>query len=632
MSGAVKQLLSASSRLGRGREDDDLDDVVALLTPGKATRQDVHDPGGAQTRGERERDSERHEGAPLPPDIARRLAVELDVDVRDVRVHVDERAARAAAAIASRAFVVGNDIYFAEGAYQPHTEEGFDLIAREVASIAHAQRPPAADLRARDPEARRAARERRDPGMLVDHVRENSRRLDLPFLSELEEHFGTTLDYVEAYTGEAAELACRLMAAGAFAVRNVVAFADPSPQRETLMHELTHVIQSGGRAARAPARFGAGSLRVGAADSAVEHEASMHAARPTLRADIDTVHRTGPSQPASSGQPATTPDPARVTSFAQGKMSKVPATPDKAQLQWAIVTGGRATTRFYAASNEFSVGEYTKNGRIQADLDAVMQVQGVIGGGLFLVRTGGGYIISRTAAPNQSTAVAVSLHKEWTAYKTAWTKIKPADVPDFTWTNGKQGGTLAADDPAIGPTDTEVEDYRRAMRTAVVDIYANRDGAYSDFYKDVVQGTALHNKAKANIFEELIAKCANEGIAGADAYKTVPVWDKRSELAIPILKNFKKKSSIQGDGLVVIASKGTVAVTEAKAYAEGGGPDPGDKKQMRWYRALVEDQVPAYASFPNGIEQVFCNHVFYNIGVPPPVNGKYEGKVKGVLD
>jgi hypothetical protein len=84
VSGAVKQLLSASSRLAREQHDDDLEDVVAWLAPGKATRAGALVDPGVQAHRERQRDDEHHRGTPLPPDVARRLAAELDVDLRDV--------------------------------------------------------------------------------------------------------------------------------------------------------------------------------------------------------------------------------------------------------------------------------------------------------------------------------------------------------------------------------------------------------------------------------------------------------------------------------------------------------------------------------------------------------------------
>lgn len=75
-------------------------------------------------------------GAALPAPLVARLSRELGVDLSRVRVHTDDRAARAAATIHARAFTLGEDIYFSAGAYDPGSESGIRLIAHEVAHVA----------------------------------------------------------------------------------------------------------------------------------------------------------------------------------------------------------------------------------------------------------------------------------------------------------------------------------------------------------------------------------------------------------------------------------------------------------------------------------------------------------------
>jgi peptidoglycan hydrolase-like protein with peptidoglycan-binding domain len=53
-------------------------------------------------------------------------------DLSSVRVHTDERAARAAKALDAKAFTVGRDIAFAPGQYRPGTRSGMKLLAHEV--------------------------------------------------------------------------------------------------------------------------------------------------------------------------------------------------------------------------------------------------------------------------------------------------------------------------------------------------------------------------------------------------------------------------------------------------------------------------------------------------------------------
>jgi hypothetical protein len=71
-------------------------------------------------------------GQPLTPTIRARLERALGVELGAVRVHTDEAAAAAAEAVGAHAYTVGQDIFFADGAFQPDTQRGFRLIAHEV--------------------------------------------------------------------------------------------------------------------------------------------------------------------------------------------------------------------------------------------------------------------------------------------------------------------------------------------------------------------------------------------------------------------------------------------------------------------------------------------------------------------
>jgi len=75
-------------------------------------------------------------GQALPGELRQRLERELGVGLAAVRVHTDDQAAAAAAALGARAFTIGDDIYFAAGAYDPTGEAGQALIAHEVAHVA----------------------------------------------------------------------------------------------------------------------------------------------------------------------------------------------------------------------------------------------------------------------------------------------------------------------------------------------------------------------------------------------------------------------------------------------------------------------------------------------------------------
>lgn len=67
----------------------------------------------------------------LPAGVARALRGRLG-STAGVRVHTDTAAARFAASLRAEAVTVGQDLYFARGAYDPSTEEGLERIAHEV--------------------------------------------------------------------------------------------------------------------------------------------------------------------------------------------------------------------------------------------------------------------------------------------------------------------------------------------------------------------------------------------------------------------------------------------------------------------------------------------------------------------
>jgi hypothetical protein len=285
--------------------------------------QDSHDADGALASAFVFIDESRG-GQSLPGELAARLGDELGVDVSRVRVHTDDRAARAAAALRAQAFTIGDDIYFAAGAYDPGSETGVALIAHEVAHVAQQRgsAPRAGERRvsraddaherqaeafARDFVGGRSAKSR-DPATVVNRMRASGERIALPYRDELEQHFGQSLDFLEVYSGDAAKVACQLLSAGAFAVRNVVALSDPSPRRDQLLHELAHVVQMGGPGARMPSRLGFATLRVShdADPAEVNAREVARGGQVNVAADPDVIHR-DPPNPTTGATTGTTP-------------------------------------------------------------------------------------------------------------------------------------------------------------------------------------------------------------------------------------------------------------------------------------------------------------------------------------
>jgi hypothetical protein len=77
-------------------------------------------------------------GQPLPAPVRRTLEAQLGVPLDRVRIHTDRLAADAARAVNAEAFTIGEDIFFAEGAYAPESHEGLRLLAHELAHVVQA--------------------------------------------------------------------------------------------------------------------------------------------------------------------------------------------------------------------------------------------------------------------------------------------------------------------------------------------------------------------------------------------------------------------------------------------------------------------------------------------------------------
>jgi hypothetical protein len=87
---------------------------------------------------ERAEQAMRRSGEGTPLDRATRDLMEsrFGQDFGDVRLHADAGAADAARSLRATAFTTGRDIYFAEGKYDPKSEEGRRLLAHELTHVA----------------------------------------------------------------------------------------------------------------------------------------------------------------------------------------------------------------------------------------------------------------------------------------------------------------------------------------------------------------------------------------------------------------------------------------------------------------------------------------------------------------
>jgi len=137
----------------------------------------------------------------------------------------------------------------------------------------------------------------------------------IPYRREMEAAFGRRFDNVRAHLGRAPEM--RLLDAEAATRGGRIAFRDQHPSRETVAHELTHVVQQD----RARARALSGAAPLSHPDEPAEREATRAAANvarevpPVIEHGVDgTVSR--------QNRP---PSPAAVRPSGPGRAPMIPA-------------------------------------------------------------------------------------------------------------------------------------------------------------------------------------------------------------------------------------------------------------------------------------------------------------------
>ena len=110
---------------------------------------------------------------------------------------------------------------------------------------------------------------------------------EVPYRAEMEQSFGADFGGVQAYTNPRAAAASRELGAHAYAVGNQVAFNSPSPDKATVAHELTHVMQHGGGAVQRKAGDGGGrgaEIDTSGEGEAEKVEAAVAAGKPARSA------------------------------------------------------------------------------------------------------------------------------------------------------------------------------------------------------------------------------------------------------------------------------------------------------------------------------------------------------------
>ena len=78
---------------------------------------------------------QRGGGQPLEGATQERMSESLGQDLSDVRVHTSRESDELNQQLSAKAFTIGQDIFFREGAYQPQTGSGQELIAHELTHV-----------------------------------------------------------------------------------------------------------------------------------------------------------------------------------------------------------------------------------------------------------------------------------------------------------------------------------------------------------------------------------------------------------------------------------------------------------------------------------------------------------------
>lgn len=81
-------------------------------------------------------------GDALPPGVQTRMSRELATDLSHVRVHTDAAASSSASSIAAKAYAVGPHVAFAAGQFRPGTPSGDRLLAHELTHVVQQPRLP----------------------------------------------------------------------------------------------------------------------------------------------------------------------------------------------------------------------------------------------------------------------------------------------------------------------------------------------------------------------------------------------------------------------------------------------------------------------------------------------------------
>ena len=106
-----------------------------FLQKEKVQRREAIGGGEASAELSGEINRARGGGQPLDAGLQQSMGRAMGADFSEVGVHTDERADRLNRSLSSRAFTMGQDLFFKKGEYQPGNREGQGLIAHELVHV-----------------------------------------------------------------------------------------------------------------------------------------------------------------------------------------------------------------------------------------------------------------------------------------------------------------------------------------------------------------------------------------------------------------------------------------------------------------------------------------------------------------
>src|SRR5690606_25863716 len=71
-------------------------------------------------------------GQAMPDDVRSNMESGFGADFGNVRIHTDSNADNLSRSIQATAFTTGSDIFFKQGAYDPNSSSGQELLAHEL--------------------------------------------------------------------------------------------------------------------------------------------------------------------------------------------------------------------------------------------------------------------------------------------------------------------------------------------------------------------------------------------------------------------------------------------------------------------------------------------------------------------